>query len=592
MTPNPSRRGWVGAALVVAATGSASAAHSPTPPPQDLNGRDVRRFGADPTGRADSTAAFVAAGAAGPFMVGDGAYLLSGAVVIDAYCAMSAAARIAGAASVTFNAGFSAPIAHVFGAGVTILFNPAFAPEGHPEWWGALSNTPAFDCEPALSACVAACPFTRLQPADYWIARTWKLTTPWRTIQGVGMYGKGGNPSTRIVTADPGIDIIQMGADSQPAHGDDFLQGVQLKDLTVARSVAPNLPPPGPDYRAGVCGVRLQYVLQSMIERIWSSESINAFYVKACVATYLDYTHAARTLPAQGGGTGADRYFGYFFDASAKIGLANGNASVYVDFFSSTCAKVAENAFVYTHSGFTDLFFNRGECAGHTGGMRLNGGGKDDRGPSAEDCHIHHVIMDGLSGDGILINQSNSGAAVTISQCYTTNVTGAAVHVVDSLGAISLTGCQFGGTSRSTGLLVENSAGLTSINNIYANFGTAMMWKNSASCESTGDTIQSVSAAAPAAAAVQLISSVRCIWRAKIKGVAGAFEKAVTLTNNSPAGGPCDYNLIDCSGIDPVCLAGGSVNKLTVGGAPVTEVGVTKGAPAGCANNVVAGVMN
>ena len=83
------------------------------------------------------------------------------------------------------------------------------------------------------------------------------------------------------------------------------------------------------------------------------------------MATYLDHTHAARTKPARSGGAGADRYFGFFFDSSANIGLANGNASIYADFFSSHCANIPADAFVYTHGGFTDLFFNRGECSGH-----------------------------------------------------------------------------------------------------------------------------------------------------------------------------------------------------------------------------------
>ena len=76
------------------------------------------------------------------------------------------------------------------------------------------------------------------------------------------------------------------------------------------------------------------------------------------------------------------------------------------------------------------------------------------------------------------------------------------------------------------------------------------------------------------AGVVQMISSVRCIWRGKIKGVAGALHKAVALTLDGPGGGPCDYNLIDCSGIDPRCVVGGGENKLTIGGASVEVVGV------------------
>jgi hypothetical protein len=53
-----------------------------------------------------------------------------------------------------------------------------------------------------------------------------------------------------------------------------------------------------------------------------------------------------------------------------------------------------------------------------------------------------------------------------------------------------------------------------------------------------------------------------------------------------------DHNLIDCSGIDPRCLAGGAAKKLTIGGHQVVTVGVTVDAPVGYSSNVVAGVMS
>ena len=233
------------------AAAPASAASASSPPGAGRSERDVRQFGADPTGATDSTAAFTAAAAAGPFSVSDGVYRLTGKVAITAHCSMSAAAQLRGPAQVAFNAGFEAPIAPVFGPALTVSFNPAFAPEGRPEWWGARTNTPGFDCEPALSACVIACPLTRLQPADYWIARTWKLTTNWRTVTGVGADANGAHPASRILTGDPAIDIVQMGPDVQPARIDGFVQGILVRDLTLARSAAPAAPPSGPDFRSG-----------------------------------------------------------------------------------------------------------------------------------------------------------------------------------------------------------------------------------------------------------------------------------------------------------------------------------------------------
>jgi hypothetical protein len=92
--------------------------------------------------------------------------------------------------------------------------------------------------------------------------------------------------------------------------------------------------------------------------------------------------------------------------------------------------------------------------------------------------------------------------------------------------------------------------------------------------------------------AVLLISTVRSVWRGKIKGAAGILPKAVSLTRDGAGGGPCDYNLIDCSGIDPGCLVGGAANKLTIEEVAVTNTGLTTGAASGYSNNVVAGVMN
>jgi len=119
-----------------------------------------------------------------------------------------------------------------------------------------------------------------------------------------------------------------------------------------------------------------------------------------------------------------------------------------------------------------------------------------------------------------------------------------------------------------------------------------MVWKNSSSCESAADTIHNPNTPGSAAGMVQMISSVRCVWRGKINGAAGALPTAVALSIDGGGGSPCDYNLIDCSGIDPACLGGGAVNKLVVGGGQVTKVGVTAGAPAGYSHNVAAGVMD
>ena len=90
---------------------------APPPPAQSPYTRDVRDFGADPSGRSDSTTAFIAAAAAGPFVVSDGIYsLAAGALIIDAYCAIGAAAKIVGTATVVFQTRGSARPSLTFSA--------------------------------------------------------------------------------------------------------------------------------------------------------------------------------------------------------------------------------------------------------------------------------------------------------------------------------------------------------------------------------------------------------------------------------------------------------------------------------------------
>ena len=111
--------------------------------------------GADITGAADCSAAITAAAAFGTTIVfTKGTYLVGTNLSISVPVIMLGGAKISVATgkTVTFNAGFQAPIEQVFSNALasqgTIAFNPAFLMLGYPEWWGAQTGNSAVDCTP------------------------------------------------------------------------------------------------------------------------------------------------------------------------------------------------------------------------------------------------------------------------------------------------------------------------------------------------------------------------------------------------------------------------------------------------------------
>jgi hypothetical protein len=279
-----------------------------------------------------------------------------------------------------------------------------------------------------------------------------------------------------------------------------------------------------------------------------------------------------------------------FLDSSADIGLAGGNASVYLSYISSGSANVSINSLMYAYDGFTDTYWSYLESSGHASGMMLNGTTNTGAGSPTEDIHIQHAIFDGLSGYGIYINQGNAGTNITISQCYFEG-SQYGVFVNGTFGATSIVGCQF--DNLSVGIYALSSLGVTDTNCNFTDCLTSVQWQDSNSCESAASILSYRSATAHGSGAVVLISAARCVWRSKITGPANSVPSgAVVLTIDGGTGHACDYNEINCSGIDPGCLTGGSANKLVLGGTQITVTGITSGAPANMTHNVVYGVMN
>lgn len=409
----------------------------------------------------DDTAIIAAASALGPIVLAGGNFIISGVLTCPGYVEMlsNAVLTTPSAASVAFNGGFSAPIGLAFGPNVTVTFNPQFFSTGYPEWWGAVTNNPAIDCAPALTACVAACPTTLLQLAHYYTATLWTMDTNNRTVIGQSVdvnsviapftYSN----ATIIISNSATDDICIIGTYTQPVGGiNKFLQGFDIRNVSFARATAPTPPTSGMFYgapgSAGGAGVRIQYVLSCQFTKLQSAESFYAYYLSGVVGCHFDDCGAARL--SAGSTPTNDGFFGWFLDASASIGTVDGIASGYIRRCGASQSEALSSFTysygLYTYEGFTDIYISQFETGGVYNGIICN------QAPASvsQDLMIMDCVLDSCKtiGIGIFGNSVNIGA-FTIRGCYVANTTasstGSLIYISGMPGHGIIADCQLVG---------------------------------------------------------------------------------------------------------------------------------------------------
>ena len=219
---------------------------------------------------------------------------------------------------------------------------------GRPEWFGAQVNDGRADCAPAIEACIVLCPVTQLAQADYFIRRTLVVDRARRTVRGTARYASDEGQGTRIILqgSAPGIhdaDVLLVGSVRKPpgVH-DSYPTGIHLSDLTLIRDGA-SAPHASGDLRRYPAGLRASYLVHCTFARITSLESSVGFYFGGTVYTKVDDCLAQRVMAGQR--TEPDLAAGFFLDGTPEIGLAGGNASIYLDRCLSVDEAVDERAF-------------------------------------------------------------------------------------------------------------------------------------------------------------------------------------------------------------------------------------------------------
>jgi len=474
--------------------------------------------------------------------------------------------------TLTFAAGLTAsPFAQLFaGPGLT-AFDAATTPVGYPEWWGAKTNAYWFDCLPALKAAVAACPEVRLAPADYWISDTWKINTDTRTILGSGINGQGPNPATRVIVTSRTRDAVQIGPDQNPGGGpNSFLNRVEFGHITCTRSLTPT--PPPSDFE-GPSGLRVQFAQNVYVHDCWSVEHSNGFYLRGLVYCLFERSFASRV--AAGSRSANDYFAGWLLDARDRIGLNAGLASVYIKEKCGAYGGVhARPTYgVYTLAAFTDTFISDFETSSIQYGAVFNADAEGLTYPS-ENLRLNNCIFDQVL-TGIAIKYGGATTNVSVVNCYvapTNQGGGVGIHIEQisakgAGGAVSLEANEIiGSGGESTGLLINQSSGVTSLGNLFTDINNPVVMTQASQCrlqDRISNATQSVRRAA-----IQMTDGHRNVISCDIGGGAGRIPKGVELI-----GADNHHNEIMVTGIDPDALVGGAQTKLVNDGVPVTAAG-------------------
>lgn len=501
-----------------------------------------------------------------PTVLGPGIHRLPGSITVrgDLQLLPGAVIEIPAGRKLTLRGSLQAPLARIFSGQGTVDLNRCGITCAHPEWWGAVPNDENEDCLPALEACLAAHPVTQLRPADYHIKDTFVVQRPYARIIGAGSRGYGPTQGTRIVLANPHADVMRAGPTDQPRKVNDFVWEVELSHINLVRAVPP---------AAGAVGLRAQFLLYARFERVSAFEHSTGFYLAGMVRSYLIDCFSFRSA------AGNDTWRGFHLDGRPNIGLAGGNASLYMlDCLVNIGGSpgLTDPVGFLLQNAFADTFMVRPETAACATGIRVVGevallGHRKKSGHA--DLHLRGVVLDACDV-GLEISDTSPWSQIRIEDPYVGLKPGAtaAMRIENARGQLSISGGQLLGWPDSdaggdaVGVEVVGSSMVSIAGTQCLDFRRPMSLENCHSLDIAASIVNPGQRASTAA--LQLRECRQASVRLMIGGRSGAFSSAVAVTGQETAG-----ILLDLSAVDPSSITGGEANLILVNGAPHASKG-------------------
>jgi hypothetical protein len=526
---------------------------------------NVRNFGAVGDGVADDTAAFAAMSAAvatKSAVIPPGTYKITSNLTLSPLIIFERGAilNIATGVTVAFSAGLNADIYRIFNCAGTgkVTINNQYTSIGYPEWWGAISNDTGTDCAPAINACIVACPVTYLQEAVYQTASTILHQTAGRSVIGAMNGNVAGNSQGSTIQIGSGTaTIYKIGPDSYTGT---MQSNNVLRYVSLQRSVSLAT-------QSGCSGLLIQFTVWTDIDRVFTTQNQYGFQIRGTSNTHMNFCVTNRTAASVG--TGTDQYYGFYLNADTNIGLAGGNASLYLD----QC--VVGNGITWTSAldyqglvatgtyGYSDLFINKFETSQMGQGITLVGTGNTSGtiDYKNEDVQITNCILDTCNIAGIELYNTSLYGVVQITGGYiatnTSNTSFYGIYYSNNKGAISVSQVEILlGVNSGSGIYAVytdgTNKGITHTNNIAyeCSSSNGVYYLSNVSNSYFADQIRNYSVTNGNAAITITNSSSRNVFQMTVAGKASAFSVGYyAVTTNTT------YNEYRCSGIDPVCLS-------------------------------------
>lgn len=373
---------------------------------------------------------------------------------------------IAAGCTLTLLGSMIAPITPIFtGAGLVDL-NRSRLSAAHPEWWGARPGDGRVDSLAAMQLCLRAHPIMHLLAADYYISDTLVVDRAFSRVFGSGFRGTELGQGTRIIVTNGSADVLRVGPATKPATVADFTQNIEIRALALCRSK-----PVSSRGSMAPAGLRAQFLLFALFEQVSAFEHGIGIVARGLVRSTMRDCVAFRSTP---GADGRRPYRGFLLDGSEDIGLAGGNASLYLQACNATIGgapDVADSVGLLLDGAFADCFVIDFEATALECGIRVDGmseaiGARGRHGHA--NLHLRMPIVDQCSRAGVEIRDTTVQSVIDITGPYVAVApTGQVGIQVDRMrGSISISGGQVLGGMNSAargaavGLEVRESRGI------------------------------------------------------------------------------------------------------------------------------------
>lgn len=368
---------------------------------------------------------------------------------------------IAAGATLTLNGGLQAPVDRIFTGEGKVDLNQSHIPHAHPEWWGAAPGRGDIDSLGAMRACLAAHPVMHLLPADYYLSDTLVIDRPFTKVRGAGFRGTDGWRGTRLVVTHGQRDVLRVGPATRPASVNDYPQNIDVRHIALCRSV----PVDGP-----ATGLTAQFLLYAHFEQLSAAEHGVGYRAHGLVRTQMNDCVAFRSLP---GARKGESWRGFVLDGMEDIGLAGGNASLFLRDCNATIGGdpgISDGVGLLMEGAFADSYIQNFEATAVASGIRVDGR-SSQIGERARNGHVNlHIampIIDQCGDAGIVIRDTSEHMLIDISEPYVAVSASAkaAIHFHRMRGSASITGGQLVGMTNSdaggdaVGLLASESEG-------------------------------------------------------------------------------------------------------------------------------------